>query len=565
MIRSVIVIVIGLALMSAEGFAQAKPKPQPFNTFFTAQKKWLALPVKNGASKRKVDLWIDGKNPRSIDIELAEDTVDWMSYLDISQWSGKEIDLRVNELTPGAKTFAPVIQTDEDRNEGVVYKEPMRGQFHFSPKRGWTNDPNGMVYYNGEYHLFFQHNPYGREWGNMHWGHAVSKDLVHWSEVGEALYPDESGTMFSGSGIVDVNNTSGLGRNGKAPMVLFYTADHSWTQGLAWSTDGRTFEKTPTTVIPRFSMGNRDPKVIWHEPSKKWVLVFYAESREKPYVHTMRFYTSTNLKDWAFASSIIGGKPGNAYLFECPEFYEIAVEGTNEKKWILTAANGEYSIGSFDGQKFTPEVERLRGNFGRDYYAPQTFNNEPKGRRVEIGWWRTYTNKGSNTFNQSQSVPLHITLIKTDSGLRLSRLPVPELQTLRSNTFNIGKTDLKEGGANPFAKVDAAELEMRLDLVPGTAKEITLTIHGKTITYNAAKQVLICDGVEAPALLSKGKLSLIILADRIGFEIFSADGTLFMPVNVNLNMNQKEISISATGGKAKLEKATVYALKSIWE
>jgi fructan beta-fructosidase len=141
MIRSVIVIVIGLALMSAEGFAQAKPKPQPFNTFFTAQKKWLALPVKNGASKRKVDLWIDGKNPRSIDIELAEDTVDWMSYLDISQWSGKEIDLRVNELTPGAKTFAPVIQTDEDRNEGVVYKEPMRGQFHFLPSAAGPMTP----------------------------------------------------------------------------------------------------------------------------------------------------------------------------------------------------------------------------------------------------------------------------------------------------------------------------------------------------------------------------------------------------------------------------------------
>lgn len=559
----------GLTLFSGEGFAQAtnetKPQPQPFNTFFTAQKKWLALPVKNGAPKRKVDLWIDGQHPRSIDIELAEDTVDWVSYLDISQWTGKEIDLRVNELAPGVKTFAPVIQTDDDGNEGVVYKEPLRGQFHFSPKRGWTNDPNGMVYYNGEYHLFFQHNPYGREWGNMHWGHAVSKDLVHWTELGEALYPDESGTMFSGGAVVDTNNTSGLGKNGKAPMVLFYTADRSWTQGMAWSTDGRHFEKNPTTVVPRFSMGNRDPKVIWHEPSKKWVMVFYAESREKPLVHTMRFYTSPNLKDWTFVSSINGGRPGDGYLFECPEFYEIPVEGTTEKKWILTAANGEYSIGHFDGQQFIPEVERLRGNFGRDFYAPQTFSNEPQGRRIEIGWWRTHTNKGSNSFNQSQSVPLHITLIKTDSGLRLSRLPVPELQTLRSNTFNIGKADLKEGGPNPFAKVNAAALEMRLDLLPGTTAAVTFTIHGKTITYHAAKQVLVCDGVEAPALLSKGKLSLIILADRIGFEIFSGNGTFFMPVNVNLDMNQPEISVSATGGKARLEKAVVYALKSIWE
>jgi sucrose-6-phosphate hydrolase SacC (GH32 family) len=544
----------------------SKPKAEPFNTIFKAEKKWMALPIKNGAPKRRVELWVDGKVPRYIDIELAEDNIDWYSYLDISQWKGKDLDLRVNLLTPGSKTFAPVIQSDNDRNEGDLYREKLRGQFHFSPKRGWTNDPNGLVYYNGEYHLFFQHNPYGREWGNMTWGHAVSKDLIHWNELGEALYPDECGTMFSGSGIVDEKNTSGLGKDGKAPMVLFYTCDRSWTQGMAWSTDGRNFEKSDRTVVPRFSIGNRDPKVIWHEPSKKWVMVYYAESKEKPRTHTMRFYTSSNLKDWVFESSLDGGTGRDGYLFECAEFFELPVEGNPaQKKWILTGANSEYAIGNFDGKKFTPETERLQGQRGRDFYAAQTFNNEPKGRRVEIGWWRTYTNKENMSFNQSQSIPLEIKLVNTENGLRITRTPVKELESLRVSTFTIGKATLKEGSANPLSKLNIAELEMRIELEPGKAKEIVFKIHGRSIVYNSEKQELSCDGVTASAPLTKGKLGLIIYADRIGFEIFTSDGLLFMPVNVNLDMNDKEISLNVKGGAAKISNCFVYGLKSIWE
>jgi fructan beta-fructosidase len=547
MMKLIIQIALG-TMMTCTLFAQDRP----FNTLFTAEKKWLVLPVKNGAPKKHVDIWLDGQLVRYIDIELAQDSTDWNSYLDISQWKGRELDLRVNHMRKDSKTFTPVQQSDEDTNAGNVYHEKYRGQFHFSPKRGWMNDPNGLVYYNGEYHLFFQHNPYGTEWGNMHWGHAVSKDLLHWQEVGEALYPQEYGTIFSGSAITDSNNTSGLGKDGKAPLVLFFTCDRSWTQGIAWSSDGRTFEQPEKTVVPRFTMGNRDPKVIWHAPSKKWVMVFWAETDTRK--HTIRFYTSPNLREWTYASSVEGGTGDDRFLFECPEFYELPVEGdATQKKWILTAADGQYTIGSFDGVKFTKEAERLQGQHGRDYYASQTINNEPKGRRIEIGWWRTKTNMEGMTFNQSQSIPMEIKLVKTADGLRIARFPVKELESLRTKTHVLKK-------AADLAKLDLDEFEMRLSVEPGKAKQVELSIHGKSITYDVAKQELSCDGVKATAPLVKGKLNLVIFVDRIGFEILTADGLLFMPVNVNLDMNNKKVSI--TGGK--LQQLLVYELSSIW-
>lgn len=547
MIKLICQLVLGI-VTSGTLFAQ----DESFNTLFTAEKKWMVLPVKNGAPKKRVDIWLDGQLVRYIDIELAEDSADWYSYLDISQWRGRELDLRVNKMSRGAKTFKPVQQSDEDVNAGELYKEKYRGQFHFSPKRGWMNDPNGLVYYNGEYHLFFQHNPYGTEWGNMHWGHAVSKDLLHWKELGEALYPKQYGTIFSGSAVVDSNNTSGLGQNGKAPLVLFFTCDRSWTQGMAWSTDGRTFEQPDKTVVPRFTMGNRDPKVIWHAPSQKWVMVFWAETEDRR--HTIRFYTSPNLKDWTYASSVEGGTGDDRFLFECPELYELPVEGDpNQKKWILTAADGQYTIGQFDGVKFTKEAERLKSVHGRDYYAAQTINNEPKGRRIEIGWWRTKTNIEGMTFNQSQSIPMELKLVKTKDGLRLARFPVKELESLRTKTHDLSTSYTP-------VELPVNECELRLSISPRKSAKIEISIHGKSIIYDADKQELSCDGVKANVPLVKGKLNLVIFADRIGFEIFTADGLLFMPVNVNLDMNNKKVSIA--GGK--LHQLLVYELASIW-
>lgn len=536
---------------------------QQFSSTFKASQKWLVLPVKNGAPKKNVELWIDGEHERWFDIELADGEPDWLAYLDISAWKGMDIELRVDKLGKDSKAFSPIRQSDEDRNEGELYKEKLRGQFHFSPKRGWTNDPNGMVYYNGEYHLFFQHNPYGVKWGNMHWGHAVSKDLVHWKELGIALYPDKFGPMFSGGAVVDSNNTSGFGKPGQPAMVMYFTGARSWGQGLAWSTDGRTFSKMDRTVVHRINKDNRDPKVIWHAPTNKWVMVLYVERDNGQ--HSMQFLTSPDMKKWTKSSVAMGGTGDDRYLFECPEFFELPVEGQpSEKKWVLTGANSQYAIGTFDGSTFTPEAERLNGQLGRDFYASQTFSDQPEGRRIEIGWWRTHTDKDASSFNQAMSIPLELKLVRTAQGLRLTRTPVKELASLRNKTYHISARKLKTGGANPFSDVHEELLEIRTSIEPGNASQVTLDINGLPVVYDVPKQQLQIDGVTAPAPLVNGKLSLIIYADRIGVEVFTADGLLFMPVNVNIDTAKRTLSLSVSGGTAKLGKTAVYGLKSIW-
>ncbi len=564
-ISLILVLAICVQAAAQESVSQTPPQKQ-FSTFFTAEKKWLGLPVKNGAPKKKMELWVDGELTRWFDIELADDQPDWLAYLDISKWKGKSIDLRVDLLPVGSRLFRPVLQSDEDKNGDSLYRERYRGQFHFSPKRGWTNDPNGLVYYNGEYHLFFQHNPYGVLWGNMHWGHAVSKDLIHWKELEIALYPDKFGPVFSGGAVVDGHNSSGLGKDQKPPMVMFFTGARSWGQGLAWSIDGRNFEKLDSTVIQRITMGNRDPKVIWHEPTKKWVMVLYVTEDQPEETHTMHFFTSEDLRKWTFASKVTGGKGRDQYLFECPEFFELPVEGNSSvKRWILTGANSQYAIGTFDGRIFTPEAERLNGQLGRDFYAAQTYSNEPKGRRIEIGWWRTHTAKAGMPFNQSQSIPIELKLVNTDSGLRLTRTPVREMESLRIKTYNPGNITLKENKVVTLDKVSAQLAEIRLALEPGSSSEVTIDIHGTHVVYNVKRQELEVDGVKAAAPLKKGKLELIIFVDRIGLEIFTADGLLFMPVNINMKNEGSSFSLTAKGGQARVRDLIIHQLKSIWQ
>jgi len=534
------------------------------STYFTAEKKYLVLPVKNGAPKRNIELWVDGVNTRFFDMELAEGKPDWYAYLKIDEWTGKPVELRVDKVSADSKVFSPVQQSDLDTNAGPLYKEKLRGQFHFSQKRGWTNDPNGMVYFKGEYHLFFQHNPYGREWGNMTWGHAVSKDLVHWKELDDAQHPDKFGPVFSGGAVVDIDNTSGLGEAGKPAMVMFHTGARAWAQCLSWSTDGHIFKTWDMGVVPRINKDNRDPKVIWYEPTKKWVMVMWVERGDNEQ-HSMQFLTSPDLKNWTKASVVMGGTGNDRYLFECPEFYELAVEGTNEKKWVLTGANTQYAIGTFDGTTFKPEEERLQGQYGRDFYAPQTFSNEPDGRRIEIGWWRTNTAKEDMVFNQSQSLPLEQKLVKTPGGIRLTRLPVKELEGLRTKTYNLGKVALKEKGSNPLKDINIELAELRLEIEPGKSKEIVIDVRGVPVTYNVTRQELTVDGVKAPAPLINGRVSLIVFADRTGLDIFANNGLLYMPININLPGDQRSLSLSAKGGTAKISGLRVYELKSIWE
>ena len=541
-----------------------KPETRDYSNYFKVEKKYLVLPVKNGAPKKNIEIWVDGVNTRFFDIELAEDKPDWYAYLLIDQWKGKQVELRVAKMARNSQVFSPIMQSDADTNVNT-YKENLRPQFHFSPKRGWTNDPNGLVFYKGEYHLFYQHNPYGRNWGNMTWGHAVSKDLIHWQELDDAIHPDQGGTIFSGGAVVDVNNTSALGNANGPAMVMFHTGSRSWSQYLSWTTDGRKFQTLDHAVVTRINKDNRDPKVIWHEATKKWVMILWVE-RGDSVRHSMQFLTSPDLKNWTKTSVIMGGLDRDHYLFECPEFYELPVEGMpGVKKWILTGANTEYAIGSFDGTTFVPEQERLQQQYGRDFYAPQTFSNQPDGRRIEIGWWRTNTATGDMTFNQSMSLPLEHKLVQTPDGIRLTRMPVKETAILRNKAWRIGKLSLKETQNNPLKDINIELAELQIEFDPGKATEIVMSIRGVPVVYDAAKKTLMADGVTAPVVPINGKVKLIIYADRTGLEIFANNGLVFMPVNINLAETNRSFSLSSKGGTVKINSLDIYELKSIWE
>ncbi|WP_276480460.1 GH32 C-terminal domain-containing protein [Paraflavitalea pollutisoli] len=548
-----------ITLLLAGGTLAAQPS---FDQYFTAEKKFLQLPVKNGAPKRNLEIWKDGVRVRFFDMELAEGTPDWYAYLDISAWKGKSLEIRVDKLPKEAKAFRPILQSDEDVLEGTPYAEQFRGQFHFSPKRGWMNDPNGLSYYKGQYHLFYQHNPYGREWGNMTWGHAVSKDMIHWKEIGDAIHPDGYGPMFSGSAIVDSQNTSGFGKPGDPALVMFFTGATCWCQGLAWTNDGVHFNKLDRAAVPRINKDNRDPKVFWYEPGKHWVMLFWVE-REGG-LHTQQFLRSDNLKDWTPTSIVKGGTGNDRYLFECPDFFELPVDGNPaNKKWVLSAANTMYAIGRFDGNTFTPEEERLLGQFGRDYYAAQTISNDPTGRRIEIGWWRTNTAKENMNFNQSMSIPMELKLVTTPDGIRMTRTPVKELQSLRSKTLITGVRTLTEKTVNPLKDIKEDGLEIQATLEPGKARQVTIQVNGLDLVYDVVAQQLRVDGLKATLPLQKGQLQLTIYVDRTGMEIFGNNGLVFMPVNKNLTT--KELSVTAKGGKARFTQLDVYSLQTAWQ
>jgi sucrose-6-phosphate hydrolase SacC (GH32 family) len=528
---------------------------------FKIEKRYLHLPIKNGPT-RKVAALVDGRAVVRNDIGLADGEPDWWAFMDVSAWHGQTVTLQVDKLPEDSTALTSIEQSDAIKGVEDLYREPLRGQFHFSSRRGWNNDPNGLVFFKDEYHLFYQHNPYGWGWGNMHWGHAVSRDLVHWQELGDKLLPDELGPMFSGSAVVDWNNTSGLGQNGQPPVVLFYTAaGNPTTQCLAYSTDGRTFTKYPgNPIVKQITGGNRDPKVIWHEPSKQWVMTLYVglPGKDVPEKHTIHFFTSPNLKDWTLTSQTDG-------FFECPDFFELPVDGdATQRKWVLTAASSAYMLGTFDGTKFTPETPSLPGHRGRGFYAAQTFSDIPAqdGRRIQIGWFQTAT--PGMPFNQSMTIPLELKLAGTPDGPRLTWTPVKELAALRTKDHNLGPLTLAPGDASPLAAMNAELVELRAEFEPGQAREIAFTVRGATIVYNAEKQELAVNGHVAPAPLRDGKQQLIIYCDRTGLEVFASDGLTYVPMPFQPKPEDRKLDVQAKGGGVRFTALRVYELKSAW-
>ncbi|MBX7134450.1 MAG: glycoside hydrolase family 32 protein [Fimbriimonadaceae bacterium] len=551
----------GWGHINVDDIVQTDKDPSHFQTDaereFVPPGRYLSIPIKNGAAKRLVSLLVNGKTVVRNEVELADGKPDWWATMDLGQWLEEKVRLRVDRLLSTSSALKSITRSKERKVEKDLYREAWRGQFHFSPRRGWLNDPNGLVFYNGEYHLFFQHNPYGWGWGNMHWGHAVSKDLVHWEEVGIALAPDDLGPMFSGSAVVDWSISSGLGYPNRPALVLIYTAaGDPAVQCLASSTDGRKFVKYPQNpVVPQFTPGNRDPKVIWHEPTKKWVMVLYVETAKG---HTIRFLNSPNLRDWTSTSETEG-------LFECPDLFELPLDGDPKKsKWVLTAASSEYLVGSFDGVKFVPETPKLPGHRGKGFYAAQTFSGIPRedGRRIQIGWFQTET-KGM-PFNQSMSIPLELSLRTTPDGPRLAYRPVRELERLRSSSAHLEGLTLTPNSANPLGKTRAELVELKVDFRPSAGSMTTFEVRSAKIAYDADAETLEVNGHRVPAPLNKGQQKLMIFCDRPGLEVFASDGLVFVPMPFQPKASDLSLSVKVTRGSAHFDRLDVHKLRSAW-
>ncbi len=532
--------------------------PRDVTLSFKAEKRYLNLPVKNGASKRVLRLVVNGKTERKFEIELANGEPDWWAFMDLAAFKGKSVSLQVDNLPEDFKGLNAIGQSDEIKGAGGIYHEALRPQIHFSARRGWINDPNGLVYYRGEYHLFFQHNPYGWTWGNMHWGHATSRDLIHWTEQPEALYPDDMGAIWSGSAVVDWKDTSGFGKNGRPPIVLIFTsAGDQFTQCLAYSTDGgRTFTKyAGNPVVKQITSGNRDPQVFWYKPAGHWVMVLWVEWDHR---NTVQFLTSTNLKDWTAGSRVDD-------FFECPNLFELPVDDNPaDKKWVLSAAGSEYEVGSFDGQRFTAETAMLPGQQGDGFYAAQTFSDIPKsdGRRIQIGWLQAPS--PGMPFNQCMSLPQELKLLSTPEGPRLARQPVAEIAKLRRKARDAGPLVLNVGERNPLANVRGKSLEIQAEFEPGDTCNVSFNVRGIPVNYDANTQELTVAGHHAYAPLRNGEQSLDIFIDLTAIEVFASDGLTYLPMPVVPKADALGISVSVAATPVKFSKLIAYELGSIW-
>ena len=532
---------VGACLAAAPAAADTAPATAPATREFTLEKRCLNLPVKTGAPMRRLTLLVDGRPVREFDIELAEATPDWWAFLDLTPFHGRRAVLRADRLPAGSSALDRIEQADDLRGAEDLYREPLRPQFHFSSRRGWNNDPNGLVFCQGEYHLFYQHNPYGWNWGNMHWGHAVSPDLVHWQELPIALYPDEHGTMFSGSAVVDWHNTAGFQTGPEPAMICIVTAAGTpFTQELAYSNDrGRTWTKyAGNPVLPHIVDGNRDPKVIWYAPGNAWVMALFLDQ------DTYALFRSPNLKQWERLSDV--PFPGTS---ECPEFFEIPLDGNrHDPRWVFYGGNGRYMIGRFDGRRFAPESGPFPLNSGNCFYASQTYNDIPPadGRRILIPWGQIAL--PGMPFNQMMGLPVELTLRTTRGTPRLYANPVRELQSLRRSRFALAPQPLPPGD-NPLASVKGELLEIVADINPDDATELVLDVRGVPVVYDALREELSCQGKTAPLPLVGEKLRLHVFVDRDSINIFGNDGALYMPLAVILNRANTSLSLTAPAPK----------------
>ena len=530
--------------------------------------RYLIMPVEWGETTGWLSIRQGTTVLRELDIRLSQGTSDYEVFLDLDDFQGSELTF---EHTGTADISLSGLRfTDQPVDPIELYQEPLRSQFHFSSRRGWNNDPNGLFYYDGEYHLFYQHNPAGSDWGNMHWGSAVSTDLVHWQERPIALYPDKLGAMWSGSAVVDHHNTAGL-QTGKDPAVVaIYTAagGHSpmsegepFTQCLAYSNDrGRTWDKYDgNPVLGHHVGGNRDPKIIWHPETERWIMPLYMAKND------YAIFGSQNLLEWEHLSDLKLPR-----TTECPDLFPLPVDGDeNDIRWVFWAANTSYYVGSFDGRTFVPEqeIKMLQPESprfaGGSAYAAQTWSDIPAedGRRIQISWMRQST--PGMPFGQLMTIPQTLQLTNKDNGISLSAAPVVELEKLRQETWQSEGIEL-----GPGSKVEAGLggelLDIEVEIELGNASAVGIVARGIPVWYDKRLGTLLI-GKYMAQMPPRDSINLRILVDRVSLEVYADGGAIAVAAGVVLRPDDHGVYMFASGGSALVNNVKVSRLRSAWQ
>ncbi|MDR1624281.1 MAG: 2,6-beta-D-fructofuranosidase [Tannerellaceae bacterium] len=516
-------------------------------------KKYLNLPVSHQIPRSVMVFEVDGKAERSFDIRLAPGLADYWMFCDVSALKGRELTITYN-----GQGLEQIYQADEIAGHEALYSEANRPQLHFTTRRGWINDPNGLVYYEGEYHLFYQHNPYERDWGNMHWGHAVSRDLIHWEELPPALFPDGQGTMFSGSAVIDYQNTAGFNKGGTPAMVVIYTADtpERQVQCIAYSTDrGRTFTKYEANPVIDSkekwnSKDTRDPYVFRYEPNGEWVMILNERDG-----HSV--YTSPDLKDWQYESHVTG-------FWECPALFELPVDGNaNNKKWVMYGASGTYMTGAFNGKTFTPETGKYYYTTGA-LYAAQTFANIPAadGRRIQMAWGRV--SHPGMPFNGQMLIPTALELRTTKDGPRLFSSPVKEFDRLQALILQRPTLPAKEANEllAPYGNADCLRLQFTLRLSHAT--DAGLNLYGQQLMRYDLNSNQVNGVFYSPADMTSMEITADVIIDKTSVEVFIDNGAYSYCIERKPQGSNRE-GYHFWGNAIEIKDLKVYTLKSVWK
>lgn len=594
--KSLLAIALGLSLtvQGAENRVVVKHLANEQNIILLdSLKKFLLLPVQENAPEGKVNIIVNNEFQleQNINIRLAREKVDYYVPLDLSAYQGKSVSVDVTGMPASSLCWKEIKLSDTFDSSN---RETYRPVYHHTPVYGWMNDPNGMFYKDGVYHLYFQYNPYGSMWGNMTWGHSTSTDLTHWTYEGTAIVPDAWGAIFSGSCVVDKDNTAGFG---KGAVVAFYTSAKStpWgdiqSQSMAYSLDnGKTFIKYEhNPILTSTERDFRDPKVFWYAPGKHWVMML-AVGQE------MQIYSSGNLKEWKKESSFGAMQGAHGGVWECPDLVEVAVEGSKEKKWVLICnlnpggpfggSAAQYFVGSFDGKKFVNEspTQTKWLDWGKDNYATVTWSNAPAGRCIALGWmsnWQYANNVPTTQYRSANALARDLTLYRAGGELYLKSKPSPEIKKARAEEKKISTFEVKGNYEVASLLADnkgAYEIEMTIEN-KGTSKIDFSLMNEKgekvAMYYDVVRKQFVMDrsasgivgfsrdfpAVTVAPVRNTDQIHLRLFIDRSSVEAFGEEGEYVMTNLVFPAEPYNRMVFSSDKGSYIVKSMNVYRLQ----